>query len=171
VVPFEKASKQFSMLCIVFTVFNMPPQLRDKYDNLLVWGIFSGIHNKHVQVHNYITEDLKVVSKGFTVYDPIVDGTFQCTAKLLALIADSPGYGDFSQQKGIGATCGCYKCTMCGTWCDALKHNLYADKLQGVALAGLPLELRTHDSLVQQREELEVSTHPPFPSACSPHFT
>lgn len=173
--PFDKAAKNISMLCFVFTVFNLPQQIRDKYPNLILWGIFSGLHMKHVEVHKFLTEDLKFVSKGFTVYDSSDGKTFQCTAKPIALIADTPGYGDFSQQKGVGASAGCYKCTMSGCHCAALSHNLYADRLQEVALAGMPVELRTHDSLVMQREEVEVSTHPPlqlyadFYQTCSFH--
>lgn len=160
--PFDKATKNISMMCFVFTVFNLPQQIRDKYDNLLVWGIYSGLHHKHVQVHKFLTEDLKFVSKGFSVYDPIANETFQCQAKPLVLIADTPGYGDFSQQKGVGASAGCYKCTLRGVHCPALSHQIYADKLQGAAQAGMPVELRTHDSLVTQRGQLEVSTHPPL---------
>ena len=158
VAPFDKATKNFSMMCYVFTVFNLPPQIRGKYDNLLVWGIYEGIHNKHQQVHKFLTEDLKVVSKGIEVWDSFLNTPFTCFSKVLAITADTPGLGDISGQKGVNAKAGCYKCLWRGVACACLSHNLYAMKLQ--EQAGGSVDLRTHATITQQSQDLSVSTHP-----------
>jgi len=158
--PFDKARKSLSMMCFVFTVFNLPQQIRDKYDNLLVWGIFEGIHNKHVHVHKFLAEDLKHVSHGIDVFDSFQEKSFKCVTKVLTLTADQPGLGELSQQKGVTAKAGCYKCSLLGTMCSCLKKNLYALKLQGEAGgARAPLTRRSHASITYDSDAIVVSTH------------
>jgi hypothetical protein len=160
--PFDKATKNISMNCLVFTVFNLPAQIRSKYANLLVWGIYEGLHSKHVHMHQFLVEDLKFVSKGFVVYDSFMQQDFTCCAKVLAFTADIPGQGDLSQQKGVAAGKGCYKCALVGCQCACLKKNLYALKLQGDDVnSQADLTPRTHASITADSDSIEVSTHTP----------
>jgi hypothetical protein len=159
VAPFDKATKNLSIMCYVFTVFNLPPHIRSKYDNLLVWGGYQGIHNKHQQVHKILTEDLKVVSKGIDVWDSFQGKPFRCITKVLAFTADTPGLGDLSGQKGVAAKSGCYKCRLVGVFCVCLDKHLYANKLQEAA-GGSVEDLRTHATITKQSQDLSVSTHP-----------
>jgi hypothetical protein len=156
--PFDKATKNISMMCYVFTIFNLPQQIRDKYANLLVWGAYQGIHSKHQMVHKILTEDLKFVSKGFMVWDSFLGEEFKCIVKVLAFTADTPGLGDLSGQKGVGSKAGCYKCHLVGVPCACLKKPLYAKHLQPEDADSL--SLRTHDTITQQSRDLAVSKHP-----------
>ena len=161
--PFDKATKNLSMMCMVFTLFNLPPHLRDKYANLLVWGIYEGLHFKHYHMHKFLAEDLKFVSKGFQVFDSFREQSFKCYVKLLAFTADTPGLGDLSQQKGVGAHAGCYKCAILGCACACLKKQLYDLAIEGEdAGAQIPSTLRTHASIMADRDALVVSTHTTF---------
>jgi hypothetical protein len=167
--PFDKATKNLSMLCMVFTVFNLPPQFRDKYPNLLVWGMYEGLHNKHVHMHKFLAEDLKFVSKGFKCYDSFKKKDFTCYAKVLAFTADTPGLGDLSQQKGVGSKAGCYKCVLLGRTCVCLSKPLYTleNDNEGVG-AQIPSMLRTHASIKADSDAIVVRTNTARLSFCLP---
>jgi hypothetical protein len=152
--PFDKPTKGLSsMMCFVFNVFNLHPVIRDKYDNVQLWGIYDGKHDLHHVVHGILVEDLKVMWHGVQVWDSWEKALFNLKALPLCFLADLPGYYDMTNQKAVGSYAGCAKCLFRGVQCNALGNRVYVDKTQAV----FPVPLRTHAGMMRDAARADVS--------------
>jgi hypothetical protein len=150
--PFESPTKAVSMMCFVFNIFNLPQKVRDKYENLQLWGIFEGKHSLHPAVHGILVGDLNALWRGVQVFDSARGGTFKLRALPLCFLADLPGLYDFVNVKAIGALSGCSKCKYQGVHCDALRCRVYVDSQQIIQ----PVE-RTHQGMIDDALRAVVS--------------
>ena len=66
--PFAISPTAFSMMCLVFQLYNIPADLRKTYENLLIWGIMEG-KGKPDLVFRVLAEDLAVLWRGVSVFD------------------------------------------------------------------------------------------------------
>ena len=150
--PFDKPTKELSMMCFVFNVFNLPQQIRDKYDNLQLWGIYDGKHDLHGVVHGILVKDLEVMFQGVDVWDAWTEATFNLRAIPLFFLADLPGHFDLTNSKSVGSYAGCSKCRYIGQQCPALGNMVYVDSKQPV----LPVDLRTHEGMKDDAQRADV---------------
>jgi hypothetical protein len=149
--PFDNPNRSLSMMCIVFNVFNLPQELRDKYDYLNLWGVYDGLHYKHCVMHRVLVEDLQIMWRGVKVWDSWTKEVFTLRATPLTLLADHPGKGDLTNQNGVGSLAGCYTCEFRGVHCPPLGAMVYHDSQQA-----FPQALRTHDGMLASAAEAQV---------------
>ena len=153
--PFDKTrsgEKSLSMMCIVFQVFNLPPQVRQKYEHLMIWGISEGCKPvSHLVMDILASELLSLWNEGVRVWDAFKNNYLQLKVMMLEFSHDYPGYGEVARQMGVGAKAGCYKCTLEGMHSRPLGSRMYAHRLQYSEV-----EARTHQSILREAKRVEV---------------
>jgi len=127
--PFKVSKTAYSMLCCVFQLYNLPSDLRKKYENLLIWGIMEGKLRADL-VFVVMVEDMSELWRGVGVWDSFEEETFCLRAMLVNMLHDYPGFTQTSKQSAHGAFAGCVECDIEGAHVNALGTRIYARRLQ-----------------------------------------
>lgn len=152
--PFKISKTNFSMLCIVFQLYNLPADLRKTYENLLIWGIMEG-KGKADLVFLILVEDLALLWKGVGVYDTFEEESFVARGMLMHMLHDYPGFTSTALQSAVGAISGCVRCDIEGVNLGSLSKTVYAHRLQSDPETALTL--KDKDYLETAANEIEVS--------------
>lgn len=152
--PFEMGKRNYSMLCIVFQLYNLPADLRSTFENMLIWGIAEGKCKSHL-VFKVLCQDLREVWRGAGCYDFYEEESFKCRAMLMNMLHDYPGFASTACVAAHGAICGCAKCSIEGQKVSGINKVVYARCLQGDQEN--PTEpLKDKEYLIRTAQELEV---------------
>lgn len=127
--PFEMSKRNYSMLCIVFNLYNLPASLRSDFENMFIWGICEGKCKTRL-VFKVLCEDLKELWRGAGCFDFYEEESFVCRAMLCNMLHDYPGFTSTACQSAHGALSGCVRCSIEGTHVAALSKVVYARSLQ-----------------------------------------
>ena len=102
--PFDKAStKSISMGCVPFVFYNLPPQMRCKYNYMQLWGIMDGKPPSCQQYLSVLVDDLELLwNSGVGVWDAAKDESVMLHAMMVTMLCDYPGYGEVACQYASG---------------------------------------------------------------------
>jgi hypothetical protein len=158
VTPFDKGNKGFSLYFLVFQIYNLPADLRTKYEFLQMYGILDAPHACIQLAWRIVVDDcLEMWRLGNPTYDVSTDEIFDLRAMMLNIIHDYPGASEVSLQRKQGAKQGCTKCKIDGLKCPHIQTMIYARCLQDDPHT-VP-ELRTTAGIDADIKALEVCYH------------
>jgi hypothetical protein len=155
--PFKISKTNFSMLCIVFQLYNLPADLRKTYEHLSIWGISEGKYKPEL-VYLILVEDLELLWKGVGVYDTYRDELVLMRGMAMNISHDYPGFASTSLQSAHGAFSACAGCTIEGVTSEALGTRVYAGRLQSDPDAAYTLKDKGY--LEDAANTIEVSASP-----------
>jgi hypothetical protein len=150
--PWDSNTAQDSFFFIVLVVVNLPPRLRYKRENLILWGIVDHKPKDSQQIYRLVVQDFKDGWKGFPVWDSLRDVKFRCRVMLLFCVFDYPGLVDALNHCGHMASKGCVKCTIRGVRPKSLKGMKFHRNMPGQAS---PV-VHTHEAFKALAEHAQV---------------
>ena len=157
--PWKNTDKNDSFFFVVIAVLNLPPEIRMKRENLILYGIVDAKPKDSHLVYNLLVNELMTMWGGVTCWDASKDERFTLRAMMLVGLFDYPGLCDACLQSNEGAIAGCIKCTLTGGYVRALRDVKYAECLHEGT--GITLKRYTHDVLVDLGTRAEVFLHFP----------
>ncbi|KAF7150464.1 hypothetical protein RHSIM_Rhsim02G0050400 [Rhododendron simsii] len=112
--PFGNLSSTYSCWPVMLVIYNLPPWLWMKRENVLLTLLIPGPKQPGNDIDVYLQpliEDLQYLwSNGTSIYDVLTDSRFKLRAILLWTINDFPAYGNLARCKTKGKTA----CPICG---------------------------------------------------------
>ena len=112
--PFSNLSTTYSVWPVMLVMYNLPPWLCMKQDNILLTLIIPGSKQPGNDIDIYLEpliEDLKTLwVDGVDAYDAFDDSNFKLKAMLMWTIQDFPAYGNLAGCKTKGSC----SCPLCG---------------------------------------------------------
>ncbi|XP_062108477.1 uncharacterized protein LOC133819291 [Humulus lupulus] len=123
--PFSNLSSNYSVWPILLVMYNLPPWLCMKQENILSSMLIPGPKQPGNDIDIYLeplVEDLKLLwNEGVDAHDALDNTNFKLRAILMWTIQDFPAYGNLAGCKNKG----CFSCSLCGygTHSEWLKHS------------------------------------------------
>lgn len=156
--PWDSNTAQDSFFFIVLVLVNLPPRIRFKRENLVLWGIVDAKPKDSQLVFRLVVEDFKTVWKGFPVWDCLENANFRCRVMLLFCVFDYPGLVDALNHCGHMACKGCAKCTKRGVRPAALKGMKFHRNLNSPEQE--PVHVHTHAEFTAMGAHAQVGAQP-----------
>jgi hypothetical protein len=156
VVPFDEKST-ISFHFIVLCIYNLPPKIRTKRKNLLVYGVSESKPKNSQIIYNLLVDELLVLWTGVPTWDVITDRKFNLRAMLIMGIFDYPGLCDAMLRVHQGGKAGCAFCDILGVKVPAIKSVKYADHLHA-ANSDDPITDKTDEHIRAEGLRIQVCT-------------
>jgi len=127
--PFKHAKQ--TCWPIVGIVYNLPPQIRVRMDNLLCFGVIPGPRTPK-NMSSYLiplVDELQTLAQGVAAYDSVKRESFALRAYLIVVFGDMPAMAKLMNMKGSDGKSPCRACNIKG----------YRDHRPGVTTHYTPL--------------------------------
>jgi hypothetical protein len=117
---------------LYFSILNLPPEIRSKYEFLELYGMLKGTHPADTRLlyRKLVDELLEMWHEGFTCWDAFSEEHVKLRCMLLAVIMDYKGLVDAGQRMDVGALKCCMKCPLLGVRSQILGKTIYAFRNQ-----------------------------------------
>jgi hypothetical protein len=164
VAPFE-IERGISFECLVLSVWNLPPDIRYKRENMILFGLSDKKPPNSQLIFELLVDELEELwTTGVPCWDSSRDQQFCLKAMLMTLLMDYPGLTDAMCVNNEGTFAACAKCSLQGLTikslggiCGDVKYSARGHNLgykQGKH--DIELKIYTHDDLVLKAVEIEV---------------
>ena len=152
-----------SLLFVVFAVWNLPPDIRMKRENIILLGVTDKKPKNSQLVYEVVVEQLlELWNPGVPAWDTQSRTRFVMRAMMMTALFDYPGLTDACMQPNEGSFAGCVKCSLQGLWLRGLKDVKYSthNHENGSGPNDIILQRYTNAQLLAKAEHIEVSnTH------------
>lgn len=155
--PFHNIGVQYSMTPIMMTLLNLPREVRNDFDNIMLIGIIPG-NSEQLQLDPYLeilVDELLYLTQCELV-DEYQKAPISVKIKVLLFVLDYPGLSKLFNQQGSGGLSGCHWCGIKGEHCPHLSKTIY---LSNRSYLEKKSEIRK--DTVNFRDKCEDNTNPP----------
>ncbi|CAH1272595.1 Hypp4890 [Branchiostoma lanceolatum] len=146
--PFNHLHVQYSMWPIMLKVFNFPPEIRDRFEWIMLVGIIPGSDTPSDMnpFMRKLVNELLELEKGVIMWDGFRQEEFTMKAEVLVTITDLPGGNKLHKTANSGALLNaCWICDQQGQTVSTYHRVLYLDSER--FLSNSPPQLKTKEQV------------------------
>ncbi|XP_069110224.1 uncharacterized protein [Argopecten irradians] len=145
--PFHNVGVQYSMTPMMLTLLNLPREIRNSFENIMLVGIIPGSGRSEAgkldpYINIMVDEMLELTE--CTLVDSYLDAPVQIKIKLLFYVMDYPGLSKVFNLQGSGGLSACHWCHVRGEYNGNLNKTIYPSNF---------LYLSSDDPLIKTDDE------------------